>query len=57
MSVILGVSLTDFKNVPQYEKIKHPVDVDDDILAVQLSRRHRKKICTLQITQSWTVQK
>ena len=29
----LGLLLSDFKSVPQFVKIKDPVEVDDDILA------------------------
>jgi len=35
--------LTDFKDVPQYEKIKHLVEVDDDILAVLIVTPSQEK--------------
>lgn len=40
---MLGLSLSDFKNVPQYEKIKHLVEVDDDILAVLIVTPSQEK--------------
>ena len=39
----LGVLLSDFKSVPQFVKIKDPVEVDDDILAFLISHPASEK--------------